>query len=128
MNSNNKFGKAKSVAKYKEFIDGLVKQKKSVKSGWVLKRSYPHTETNKKINGLLSELSDNQISILADMLNEVYVDGMHDTLAYIDNLMDSGKLNIIIDSISINNNDFEKGLSRILCKHRLGAKQSKKNY
>lgn len=113
---NNTIDKTKSIIKYKEFIDGLVLQKNDVKSKWVKNKSYPETDNNKKINKFLSELSDNQREILADMLNDSRIGGIHDTLAYIDNLMDTNRMDIKIDSVPIYNNEFESMHFDFICR------------
>ena len=113
---NNTIDKTKSIIKYKEFIDGLVLRKNGVKSKWVKNKSYPETDNNKKINKFLSELSDNQREILADMLNDSRIGGIHDTLAYIDNLMDINKIDIKIDSVPIYNNEFESMHFDFICR------------
>ena len=73
---------------YKDFIDGLVKRKDGVLAKWVLSKGYPNTDNNKEINALLSSLSDEQKTVLAKMITDARIGGIHDTLAYMNEKMD----------------------------------------
>lgn len=78
----------KELELYKAFIDGLVEQKDSVTAKWVLEGGFPHTEDNQAKNEFLSSLTLEQKSVLAEMLQDEHIAGIHDTLAYINEMMD----------------------------------------
>lgn len=73
---------------YKNFIDGLVKHKDGVEAIWVLKSGYPNTKENERINMFLKSLSQEQKNIAADLVQDARISGIHDTLAYMDELVD----------------------------------------
>ena len=66
---------------YKSFIDDIVVIKKSIKSTWVLKGSYPDVPDNKKRNDILATLSEEQRIEIAKMIQESNESGIHDLLA-----------------------------------------------
>lgn len=73
---------------YKNFIDGLVKRKNGVLSKWIMEKGYPNVEENRKYNELLESLSSAQKEVLAKLVQEARLGGMHDTLAYMNEMMD----------------------------------------
>lgn len=73
---------------YKAFIDGLVERKNSVQATWITGNGYPDTAGNREINALLSKLSPEQKSVLAKMVQDARISGIHDTLAYMNGMMD----------------------------------------
>ena len=73
---------------YKAFIDGLVSRKNGVLSKWILEKGYPNTDENKEINELLSTMTDSQKKVLAKMVTDARIGGIHDTLAYMNEKMD----------------------------------------
>lgn len=79
---------------YKAFIDGLVKRKDGVLGKWIIGNGYPNTDDNKEINDLLNSLSAEQKSIVAKMVSEARIGGIHDTLAYMNEMMDCDGLEI----------------------------------
>ena len=78
----------KGLDYYKGFIDGLVKRKDGVDSRRILGKGYPQTEENKALNELLSSLTPEQKSVLARTVQKARDGGIHDTLAYMDEMMD----------------------------------------
>lgn len=79
---------------YKAFIDGLVKRKDGVLCKWIIGKGYPNTDDNKEINNLLNALSAEQKSIVAKMVSKARIGGIHDTLAYMNEMMDCDGLEI----------------------------------
>ena len=79
---------------YKAFIDGLVKRKDGVLGKWIIGKGYPNTDDNKEINDLLNSLSAEQKSIVAKMVSKARIGGIHDTLAYMNEMMDCDGLEI----------------------------------
>lgn len=77
-----------ALERYKEFIDGLVERKNTVKAKWITGNGYPKTEENKEINAFLSSLSSSQKEILAKMVNGAHEAGIFTTLAYMDELFE----------------------------------------
>lgn len=78
----------KGLELYKKFIDGLVERKNGVESKWIMERKYPQNDENKAVNQLLDGLTPGQKEVLAKMVQEARLGGIHDTLAYIDEMMD----------------------------------------
>ena len=77
---------------YKSFIDGLVKRKNGVLGKWILGNGYPQAGDNKEINELLASLSDKQKEVLAKVVTDARIGGIHDTLAYMNEMMDCDNL------------------------------------
>ena len=74
---------SKELELYKAFIDGLVERKDSITARWVKGDGFPKTEDNKAKNELLATLTPEQKSVLAEMLQDEHIAGIHDTLTYI---------------------------------------------
>ena len=79
---------SKELELYKAFIDGLVERKDSITARWVKGNGFPKTEDNKAKNELLATLTPEQKSIIAEMLQDEHIAGIHTTLAYINKMMD----------------------------------------
>lgn len=73
---------------YKDFIDGLVKRKNGVLGKWILENGYPDNEENREYNELLNSLSLEQREVLAKLVQDARIGGIHDTLAYMNEKMD----------------------------------------
>lgn len=73
---------------YKKFIDGLVAQKSGVDSKKILGKGYPKTEENQAYNELLDSLTLEQKEVLAKLVQKARLGGIHDTLAYMNEMMD----------------------------------------
>ena len=86
---------SKELELYQAFIDGLVERKDSMTALWVKGDGFPKTEDNKAKNELLATLQDEHIA------------GIHDTLAYINEMMDLDGLELRQDGESIPNDYFE---------------------
>ena len=76
----------KGLELYKQFIDGLVKQKECIESKWVRGNGYPSIKNNEKINMFLESMADDEREIIAEMLQKARKSGIHDTLAYMDEM------------------------------------------
>ncbi|WP_304173043.1 DUF6547 family protein [Pseudobutyrivibrio ruminis] len=87
----------KGLDLYKAFIDGLVERKDGALEKWIMGSGYPNTDENKDINELLGSLSDEQKSIIAKMVSDARIGGIHDTLAYLNEKMDCDDLALIQD-------------------------------
>ena len=53
-----------------------------------MENGYPNVEENRKYNELLESLSSAQKEVLAKLVQEARLGGMHDTLAYMNEMMD----------------------------------------
>ena len=78
----------KELELYKNFIDGLVERKNSVTALWVKGDGFPKIADNKAKNDLLATLTPEQKDVLAEMLQDEHIAGIHTTLAYINKMMD----------------------------------------
>lgn len=79
---------SKGLEYYKVFIDGLVEQRDGVEGKRIVGKGYPDNEENKPYNELLALLTPEQKEVLAKMVQKARLGGIHDTLAYINELMD----------------------------------------
>lgn len=97
----------KGLELYKAFIDGLVERKESVTARWVRDDAFPQIEENKRKNTFITALTPEQRELLADMLQEEKITGIHDTLAYINEMMDLDGLELRQDGETYPNDYFE---------------------
>ena len=97
----------KELALYKNFIDGLVERKNIVTALWVKGDDFPKIADNKAKNDLLATLTPEQKDVLAEMLQDEHIAGIHDTLAYINEMMDLEGLELHQDGKSYPNDYFE---------------------
>ena len=91
---------SKELKLYKAFIDGLVERKDSITARWVKGDGFPKTEDNKAKNELLATLIPEQKSIIAEMLQDEHIAGIHTTLAYINKMTDLDGLELQQDGES----------------------------
>ena len=68
---------SKELELYKIFIDGLVERKDSMTARWVKGDGFPKTEDNKAKNELLATLTPEQKGIIAEMLQDEHIAGIH---------------------------------------------------
>ena len=98
---------SKALELYKAFIDGLVKRKDSITALWIKGDGFPKTEDNKAKNDLPATLTPEQKDVLAKMLQDEHIAGIHDTFAYINEMMDLDGLELHQDGVSLPNDYFE---------------------
>ena len=98
---------SKELELYQAFIDGLVERKDSMTALWVKGDGFPKTEDNKAKNEFLAVLTPEQKGVLAEMLQDEHIAGIHDTLAYINEMMDLEGLELHQDGESYPNDYFE---------------------
>lgn len=82
----------KGLELYKAFIDGLVDRKNGVETKWILEKGYPQIDDNKEVNKLIESLTSEQKELLAKMVQQARIGGIHDALAYMDEMMDCDDL------------------------------------
>lgn len=97
----------KELELYKNFIDGLVERKDSVIAKWIKCDGFPKTDDNKAKNEFIANLTSEQKEVLASMLEEEHIAGIHTVLAYINKMMDLDGLEIIQNGVSYPNDYFE---------------------
>lgn len=73
---------SKELELYQAFIDGLVERKDSMTALWVKGDGFPKTEDNKAKNEFLAALTPEQKGVLAEMLQDEHIAGIHDTLCF----------------------------------------------
>ena len=98
---------SKELELYKAFIDGLVDRKNSITARWVKGDGFLRTEDNKAKNDLLATLTPEQKGVLAGLLQEEHIAGIHTTLAYLNKMMDLDGLELRQDEVSLPNDYFE---------------------
>lgn len=97
----------KRLELYKAFIDGLVERKNSVTARLIKGDGFPQIDDNKTKNELLAALTSEQREVLAEILQKEYIAGIHDTLAYINEMMDLEGLELQQDGEAYPNDYFE---------------------
>lgn len=97
----------KELELYKNFIDGLVERKNSVTALWVKGDGFPKIADNKAKNDLLATLTPEQKDVLAEMLQDEHIAGIHTALAYINKMMDLDGLELHQDGEAYSNDYFE---------------------
>ncbi len=90
-----------------ELNGDYVERKDSMTALWVKGDGFPKTEDNKAKNELLAALTPEQKGVLAEMLQDEHIAGIHDTLAYINKMMDLEGLELHQDGESYPNDYFE---------------------
>ena len=71
---------SKELKLYKAFIDGLVERKDSMTARWVKGDGFPQTDDNKAKNDLFAALTPAQREVLAEILQDEHIAGIHDAL------------------------------------------------
>ncbi len=97
---------SKALQLYKAFIDGLVERKDSITALWVKGDGFPKTEDNKAKNNFLATLTPEQKGILAEMLQDEHIAGIHTTLVYINKMIDLDGLELHQDGESYPNDSY----------------------
>lgn len=97
----------KELELYKNFIDGLVERKDSVIAKCIKCDGFPKTDDNKAKNEFIANLTSEQKEVLASMLEEEHIAGIHTVLAYINKMMDLDGLEIIQNGVSYPNDYFK---------------------
>lgn len=92
---------------YKAFIDGLVERKDSMTARWIKGDGFPQRDDNKAKNDLLNALTPEQKEALAEIIQNEHIAGIHDTLAYINEMMDLEGLELHQDGKFYPNDYFE---------------------
>ncbi len=65
-----------------------MKRKNGVLGKWICENRYPDNEENREINELLNSFSSEQREVLAKLVQEARMGGIHDVLAYMIEKMD----------------------------------------
>ena len=97
----------KGLDLYKAFIDGLVKIKNGVEANRIMEIGYPQNDDNKAINQLLDVLTPEQKEVVAKMVQKARIGGIHDTLAYINEMMDCDGLILSQEGVVYPHDHFE---------------------
>ena len=86
---------------YKKIIDDLVKIRPAILKRWVTEKGWSNVSENKEKNALLSKLTDTEKSTLGEMIQQAKDEGIHDTLAYLNEQINKGGLKIMKDGVPI---------------------------
>jgi hypothetical protein len=92
---------AEILAKYQEFIDGLVLRRAGVLPQWIRGNGWPVLPENEQVNALLAKLTSEEKEIVARIAREARDGGIHDTLAYMQESMDSKNLRLSMDGVEL---------------------------
>ena len=107
---------SKGLEYYKNFIDGLVEQKNGVDGKRILGKGYPHNEENRPYNELLASLTLEQKEVLAKLVQKARLGGIHDALAYMDEMMDCDGLQLTQNGESLPHDAFESMHYDFICR------------
>ena len=107
---------SKGLEYYKKFIDELVKQKSGVDGKRILGKGYPNTEENQPYNELLQSLTFEQKEVLAKLVQKARLSGIHDTLAYMNEMMDCDGMVLIQNGEVFPYNEFESMHYDFICR------------
>ena len=88
---------------YQDFIDELTELNEGVAAIWILEKEYPSVKENESINNLLKRLSKSDKEIIAQMVTDARIDGIHDTLVYLQDNINLEGLKIVRNDIDIAN-------------------------
>lgn len=89
------------VERYQEFVDGLVKRREGVLPYWIREKGWPSLPENEPVNALLSKLTPDEKEIVARIAREARDDGIHDTLVFIQEQMDSNNLRLVMGGVEL---------------------------
>jgi hypothetical protein len=84
----------KRLEEYQKFIDALVRLSPSKEAHWTRGKAWPRTFENFEINALLADLSDAQLDLLAELLQNTRDGAIHDVLAYLEEEVDCGGMQL----------------------------------
>ena len=99
----------KGLEYYKDFIDGLVSRKDGVLGEWILKSGYPDSE-------LMNSLSQEHKELIVKLVQEARMGGIHDTLAYMNEMMDLDGLVLSKNGERFVYNEFESMHFDFICR------------
>ena len=106
----------KGLLYYKSFIDGLVARKNGGDAKRILGKGYPNNKENQAYNELLASLTTEQKEVLAMLVQKARLDGIHDTLAYMNELMDCDGLVLSKNGESFPYDEFESMHYDFICR------------
>jgi hypothetical protein len=84
--------------RYKELIDALVAASQAADATWAKNGSYLDIPDNKDINALLASLTTEQRAIIARMIQQAKVGGIHDAVV---ELLDDGGYRVSQDGVEL---------------------------
>lgn len=89
------------LEKYQELVDGLVKRREGVLPKWIQETGWPRLPENEQINTFLSGLTPDEKEVVARIAREARVDGIHDTLVFLQEHMDLNNLRLVMDGVEL---------------------------
>ncbi|ABK49611.1 conserved hypothetical protein [Shewanella sp. ANA-3] len=92
---------SRDVEEYKSFVDALVGIKSAAAAQWVTGKGFPDVPGNEHINQFLASLTPQQKEILASMIQGAKESGIHDTLAYLNEQMVFGHIEITQNGVKL---------------------------
>ena len=106
----------KGLLYYKSFIDGLVARKNCVDAKRILGKGYPNNKENQAYNELLASLTTEQKEVLAMLVQKARLGGIHDTLAYMNEMMDCDGLVLSQNGETFPYDEFESMHYDFICR------------
>lgn len=96
----------KPISIYKEFIDGLVDISPSAEANRVRENAFLKTEKFQNVNKLLDKLTVEEKELLGVFFQEVREGGIHDTLVYLQDKINSEGLVLVQNEVKLANEPY----------------------
>jgi hypothetical protein len=91
----------KRLSHYHNFVDSLVKLKEGVLGHWITKKGFPDLKENKKINEFLLRMTAKDRKIVASLVQQGRMDGIHDTLVFLQDKINTSELKIVKEGVEL---------------------------
>lgn len=99
------------LSEYTDFVDGLVPVSQSVQVEWVKRGHWPQTPDYAAINEVLGRLNQTDREVIASLIKSAKADGVHDTLAYLQERIDLNGMRISVNGVALANMPFGSPLN-----------------
>ena len=96
----------KRLSNYHQFIDSLVKLKDGVLGHWITEKGFPDLEENKTINEFLSRMTIQDKKIIASLVEQSRLGGIHDVLVFIQDQINTEEVKIYKEGIELANEPY----------------------
>lgn len=99
------------LARYQELVDELVKRREGVLPTWIREKGWPRLPENEEVNRFLSKLTPEEKEIVVKIAREARDGGIHDTLFYMQELMDLKNLRLVMDDLELPVSPHDTGIN-----------------
>lgn len=99
------------LAMYQNLVDGLVGRREGVLPTWIREKGWPQVPENEEVNEFLSKLTPSEKEIITKIAREARDGGIHDTLAYMQELMDLKDLRLAMNNVELPVSPYDTGMN-----------------